>query len=156
MSMFQDCFPSQLNEISDFERESHRQRFLEELHQLYEIQSILEEALNGANFSRKILTQRVRVQKLEYSLKVKIEQMELDRHLKMLTLDLSSMKKFRNALKKRRISKVDPRGIWGEIVLLEEKMTDAICREECGLLAGFKSFPISENEMSILLNTMAG
>lgn len=148
-------FSYKFDEISEFEREALRQRFLEELNQLREIRAILEETLSDLRFSKKLYHQRSKVQKIESALKDKIRQIELDHHLKMLTLSLSDMKKLCKALKRRRISKVDPRQIRCYLSLLEEKMHDEICREECGLKEGFKSFPISEIEMDILLETIA-
>lgn len=148
-------FSYKFDEISEFEREALKQQFIEELQQLREIRAILEESLSELRFSKKLYYQRTKVQQIESALQDKIKQIELDHHLKMLTLSLSDMKKLFKALKKRRISMIDPRQIQSYISLLEEKMHDEICREECGIKEGFKSFPISEIEMDILLETIA-
>ncbi len=148
-------FSYKFDEISEFERAALRQQFLDELSQLHEVQAILEEAIEELKFSKKVYFQRSRAKKLEDAIKDKIKQIELDHHLKMLTLSLNDMKKLHKALKKRRISRIDPRQIHYQLSLLEEKMNDEICREECGIKEGFKSFPVSEVEVDILLETIA-
>ncbi|MCH9631776.1 MAG: hypothetical protein S4CHLAM6_00940 [Chlamydiae bacterium] len=148
-------FSYKFDEISEFERAALKQQFVDELNSLREVQSVLEDALEELKFSKKVYSQRSRAKKLEDALKDKIKQIELGQHLKMLTLSLCDMKKVHKALKRRRISQIDPGKIHYQLSLLEEKMNDEICREECGLKQGFKSFPVSELEVDILLETIA-
>ena len=145
----------QFKEISEFERAALKLRFIEELKQLNEIQMILEEALYDLNISKKIYTQRIKAKKLASSLKGKIEQVEFDKHLKMLTLSMQEMKKVRKALKKRIINRIDPSQLLLDIAFLEEKMNDEIIRHECGLETDFKGVLVSQKEMEILLETIA-
>jgi hypothetical protein len=145
----------QFKEISEFERAALKLRFIEELKQLNEIQMILEEALYDLNISKKIYTQRIKAKKLASSLKGKIEQVEFDKHLKMLTLSMQEMKKVRKALKKRIINRIDPSQLLLDIAFLEEKLNDEITRSECGLETDFKGVLVSQKEMEILLETIA-
>ena len=142
-------------EISEFERAALKQRFTDELKQLNEIQLILEEALNDLDISKKIYTQRIKAKKLVSSLKGKIDQVEFDQHLKMLTLTIQDMKKVRKALKKRMINRIDPSQILLEIAFLEEKLNDEIIRKECGMETEFKGILVSQKETEILLETIA-
>lgn len=142
-------------EISEFERAALKLRFTEELKQLNEIQMILEEALHDLNTSKKIYTQRIKAKKLVSSLQGKIKQVEFDKHLKMLTLNMPEMKKIRRALKKRMINRIDPAQLLLDIEFLEEKLNDEITRKECGMETDFTGILVSNKEMEILLETIA-
>lgn len=148
---FSFCF----KDISDFERESFKKRFTEELTHILEILSILEDVFADLKFSKKIYLQRVKAKRLALSLEDKLRQLEIERHLKILSLSLCDMKMVHKALKRRMISRMDPESILGQLAFLEEKIKEEIYREEFGLSQGLKSFPVSHNEVDILLETVA-
>lgn len=148
-------FSFQFKDISDFERESFKKRFTEELAHILEILALLEDVFADLKFSKKIYLQRIKAKRLASALEDKLRQLEIERHLKMLSLSLYDMKMVRKALRKRMIAKIDPESTQEHLAFLEEKIKEEIYREEFGLSQGLKSFPVSHLEVDILLETIA-
>lgn len=143
------------HDITDYEREMFKERFSDELKHIQEIKRLLDESIADLEASKRVFTQRERAYKLEEQIKTKIAQVELDRHLKVFSMNLRQMKVLHSRLKKRIISKIDQATLRKNLLNLEQKIEDQIYREECGLNEGFKSIPMTSQELNILLKTIA-
>ncbi len=140
-----------LHEISEFERERFHQKMKDELQALGEIKQLLEDSFQGSNEPKRLNQQRAKATRLEADLKSKMEQIQVEKQLQVLTVDLSDMKKLQQKLKKRIVKKVDSKTIQEKLSFLEGRLEEEICQEECDLKPGFKSFPITSQEVKILL-----
>lgn len=140
------------HEISEFERVQFRQKLQEDLESLNEIQSLLESSLPPSNEASDFYKQRAKTLKLKEDLKTKLHQVDVEKHLKMLTINTKDMKKLQKNLKKRRIQKIGSKQAQEKLSFLENRLEEEILQEEYGLKAGFKSFPITSSEMDLLLS----
>lgn len=139
-----------LHEISEFERERFHQKMKDELQALGEIKQLLEDSFQDSNEPKRLNQQRAKAIRLEADLKRKIKQVQVAKQLQVLTVDLPEMKKLQQKLKKRIVKKVDSKALQQKLSFLEGRLEEEICQEECELKPGFKSFPITSQEVKIL------
>ena len=142
-------------QMTEFEREAFRQRISKELEELREISLVLQENIGkSCPSSAHLHRQRMKAFELEKGLRKRLKQVEVNRHLQMLSLNLKEMKRFKKALHHRRIHQINSLHIEKTLFFLENKLQDEIYREECGLNEGFKSFPMTSLEIKVLLETI--
>lgn len=144
------------HQISEFERKQFQEKLQGELNSLNEIQQVLEDSLSQSTDNREFYKQRAKAIKLETDLKTKIKQLQVDQHLQMLTLTFPEMKELEKELKKRIVKQLDSQQIQETLSFLQSRLEDEILQEEFGLKSGFKKFPITSQEVDLLLNNKAG
>jgi hypothetical protein len=145
------------HEISDFERVQFSQKLQEELETLNEIQGLLEDSLPGdalpsSEEVSEFYRQRAKTLKLQKDVESKLHQIEVEKHLKMLTISLKDIKKLQKDLSLRIVKKIDSTQTEEQLLFLQDRLEEEVLQEEWGIKTGFKSFPVTPQELEFLLS----